>query len=63
MQEGVVPLDHEVAERLHRSGKPILVAVNKADNERAEKGVDEFSQLGFDKYFPSAPFMARAFEI
>src|SRR5216117_4270853 len=25
-REGVVPLDHEVAERLHESGKPVLVA-------------------------------------
>ena len=29
VQEGVVPLDREVASRLRKSGKPVLVAVNK----------------------------------
>jgi GTP-binding protein len=52
VQEGVVPLDREVAQRLRQSGKPILVAVNKVDDFGAEKGADEFSQLGFEKLFP-----------
>jgi GTP-binding protein len=52
VQEGVVPLDKEVAAKLHRSRKPILIAVNKVDTERAEKGADEFSELGFDASFP-----------
>jgi GTP-binding protein len=52
VQEGVVPLDKEVAAKLHRSRKPVLVAVNKVDTERAEKGLAEFSELGFEKIFP-----------
>src|SRR5678816_4912899 len=32
VQEGVVPLDREVAARLRTCGKPVLVAVNKVDN-------------------------------
>jgi GTP-binding protein len=52
VQEGIVPLDREVAGKLHGSGKPILIAVNKVDTSRAEKGMDEFSQLGFEKMFP-----------
>ena len=52
VQEGIVPLDREVAGKLHRSGKPVLVAVNKVDTERFEKGVTEFSELGFEKIFP-----------
>jgi GTPase len=52
VQEGIVPLDREVAAKLHRSGKPVLVAVNKVDTERAEKGADEFSALGFENIFP-----------
>ena len=51
-QEGVVPLDREVAARLRRSGKPILVAANKADTSRTEKDADEFAELGFEKIFP-----------
>jgi len=51
-QEGVVPLDREVAERLRRSGKPILVAANKVDTSRAEKDADEFAGLAFEQIFP-----------
>jgi GTP-binding protein len=52
VQEGIVPLDREVAQRLRESGKPVLLAVNKVDTERAEPGVAEFTGLGFDKIFP-----------
>ena len=45
VQEGVVPLDMEVAQRLRKSGKPVLVAVNKVDTAAAEKGMDEFARL------------------
>ena len=41
-----------MAQHLHKSGKPILVAVNKVDTFRTEKGMDEFAALGFDKIFP-----------
>ena len=52
VQEGVVPLDREVAARLRRSGKPVLVAVNKVDTSKAEGGATEFSALGFEQIFP-----------
>jgi GTP-binding protein len=52
VREGVVPLDREVAQRLRRSGKPVLVAVNKADNDRDEAAADEFAELGFPGIFP-----------
>jgi GTP-binding protein len=51
-QEGVVPLDREVAGRLRQSGKPVLVAANKVDTYRDEKNADEFAELGFEKVFP-----------
>ncbi len=46
VQEGVVPLDREVAQRLRKSGKPVLVAVNKVDTSRAEKGVAGIFRAG-----------------
>ncbi len=52
VQEGITPLDQEVAKRLRRANKPVLVAVNKVDNDKLNAGVPEFNQLGFDKYFP-----------
>ena len=62
VQEGVVPLDREVTEKLRRSGKPVLVAVNKVDTSRAEKGLDEFSQLGFEKMFPVSAIHGEGIE-
>jgi GTP-binding protein len=52
VQEGVVPLDLEVAERLRSTRKPVLVAVNKADQDKAALGTGEFSSLGFERMFP-----------
>ncbi len=52
VQEGIVPLDREVAQHLRRSGKPVLVAVNKVDTYRVEAQAAEFAQLGFAKVFP-----------
>ncbi len=52
VQEGIVPLDREVADRLRRSGKPVLVAVNKVDTEKARADADEFAALGFERAFP-----------
>jgi GTP-binding protein len=52
VQEGIVPLDREVAQRLRESGKTVFVAVNKVDTFAAEKNADEFAALGFEKIFP-----------
>jgi GTPase len=52
VQEGTVPLDREVAQRLRKCGKPILVAVNKVDTSKAEPQAAEFAELGFEKIFP-----------
>lgn len=62
VQEGVVPLDQDVARLLHASGKPVLIAVNKVDTSAAEDGVDEFSELGFDKIFPVSAIHQRGVE-
>jgi GTP-binding protein len=52
VQEGIVPLDREVSQRLRKSGKPVFVAVNKVDTARVEPQTVEFLQLGFEKIFP-----------
>ena len=52
MQEGAVPLDKEVAARLRKSGKPVLVAANKSDTFKMADSADEFAELGFDKILP-----------
>jgi GTP-binding protein len=62
VQEGVVPLDRKAAARLHRSGKPVLVAVNKVDTHRAEAGALEFAELGFDQIFPLSAIHGEGIE-
>jgi GTP-binding protein len=52
VQEGIVPLDREVAQRLRESGKPVFVVANKVDTYAAEKDAYEFSELGFERIFP-----------
>jgi len=52
VQEGLSPLDKEVAARLRVSGKPILLAVNKVDTSQAEIGTADFARLGFEAVFP-----------
>ena len=47
-QSGLAPLDHEVADRLRRSRRPVIVVVNKADNPRRELDAAEFYALGFE---------------
>jgi GTP-binding protein len=62
VQEGVVPLDREAAARLRRSGKPVLVAVNKVDTSRVETGALEFAELGFEKVFPVSAIHGEGIE-
>ena len=62
VQEGVVPLDREAAARLRRSGKPVLIAVNKVDTHRAEPGALEFSELGFERVFPVSAIHGEGIE-
>jgi GTP-binding protein len=49
---GPNPGDAEVARLLRKSGKPILLAANKADNIERDRASLEFSALGFDAIYP-----------
>lgn len=46
-QEGITPVDLELAKRLRRIDKPLLLVVNKIDHEKHHNAPDEFSRLGF----------------
>jgi GTP-binding protein len=48
-RDGLVAMDQDVAEQLRRSGKPVLVAANKADNEARRLDSTEFFSLGLDE--------------
>lgn len=43
---GATALDEEIAQILQRSGKKVLLAVNKVDNQERETGVMDFHRLG-----------------
>lgn len=45
-KEGPTSTDHDIAERLRRSGKPIIVVANKADNPAGEMAAAEMNELG-----------------
>jgi len=44
--DGVTPVDSEIADILRRANKPVLLAANKADNNRLETEALEFWELG-----------------
>lgn len=46
VREGITASDLEVADLLRRSGKPVIVAVNKCDNPERRLMANEFYQLG-----------------
>lgn len=50
VEEGITPMDAEVAKLLRRVTKPIVVGVNKVDNAMREKDAFEFYNLGLGEY-------------
>ena len=49
-KEGLTTNDLEVRDLLRKSGKEVIVAINKVDNKQAENHLYDFYELGFDKY-------------
>jgi len=49
VRAGKTPLDEELARLLRGTGKPVLIAANKADATRLEADAGEFYQFGFDE--------------
>ena len=43
---GILPVEHDVADRLRRSRKPVLIVANKSDSWRGEAQSAEFYALG-----------------
>ncbi len=58
-KEGLTPADKEIAKILHKTEKPVYVAVNKIDNPEKEDHIYEFYELGFDKIFPVSAIQKR----
>jgi GTP-binding protein len=56
---GVTDEDAAVAEWLRRTGKPVLLVANKADNDRRERDVWEFLSLGLGEAYPVSALHGR----
>lgn len=50
--EGVTDADEQVAPILYRSGKPVVLAVNKVDNPERRSDIYEFYSLGLGEPYP-----------
>ena len=61
-REGVVPLDQELAQLLRRTGKPLVVVVNKVDAEHHASLMGEFHRLGIKNIFPISAEHGRGLE-
>lgn len=54
-QEGITPQDEEVGDFLHRTGKPVVIAVNKSDNaEMRALAPGQFARLGYPEMVPTS---------
>ncbi len=52
-EHGITPQDEEVAAFLHKTGRPLLLVANKADNgDLIERAPAMFAKLGFKRIFP-----------
>src|SRR5262249_36272389 len=58
-REDMTPVDTEVAKLLRKTDKPVLVAANKVDSEKAEAGTAEAFALGFEQVFGLSPRHGR----
>jgi GTP-binding protein len=56
---GVTEEDAAVAEWLRRTGKPVLLLANKADNDRRERDAWEFLSLGLGEAYPISALHGR----
>ena len=48
-KDGLSPIDQELARLLRKSHKPVVLVVNKIDNERQENLAADFASLGFQQ--------------
>ncbi len=54
VEEGITPMDDEVAKLLRKVTKPVILGVNKVDNAMREKDAIEFYNLGLGEYITFA---------
>jgi GTP-binding protein len=61
-REGLLPQDRAILDRLRRTGKPVLLAVNKTDGLDPQAALAEFAALGVAAIFAIAAAHARGLD-
>ena len=46
-QDGMTPVDHDLGAKLRKAQLPVMLVVNKVDDDKHVRASDEFSRLGF----------------
>ena len=59
VKEGLMPADQTIAQILRKSNKPLILAVNKVDNQKLESEAAEFYQLGLGEPMVISSFHSR----
>jgi GTP-binding protein len=59
VKEGLMPTDQDIANVLRKTEKPVVLAVNKVDNEKQKLETAEFYKLGFGEPLPVSGYHGR----
>jgi len=59
VREGLLPDDKELSNMLRRTGRSVILAANKADDNRQEFASSEFYELGLGEPFPISSYHGR----
>ncbi len=60
-RDHLTPIDRAIAAQLHRSDVPVLLLLNKADTDKQELNLGEFTELGFTDYVFTSAAHGRGF--
>ena len=58
-QQGLTPIDQELARMLHRSSASVVLVINKIDHPKHEDLTADFARLGFDNAVPMSAAHGR----
>jgi GTP-binding protein len=59
-KDGLTPADYLIADMLRKAEKPVVLAVNKVDNEKLQSEAAEFYKLGFHELMAISGYHGRA---
>ena len=61
-RDHLTPIDKDIAEHLHKSEVPVMLILNKADTDKQDLNLGEFTELGFAEYVFTSAAHGRGFD-